>query len=81
MTDNGDDSDKQGRHSTASEVGMRNTLVNLEEFVLMMSYRSSIRALEIIEVIPPSQEKPAAPRPQSQPAAVIIHPAARKTTE
>lgn len=58
-----------------SETGMRDTLARLEEFSLMMSRRSSIRALEILEVVPPAREKP--PTPRARPATVTVHPAAR----
>jgi hypothetical protein len=61
-----------------TELEMRDTLVNLEEFALMMSHRSSIHALEIIEVAPPGRDTPPTPRPRSLPAAVIPHPAVPK---
>ncbi|MBK8163040.1 MAG: hypothetical protein IPK65_07820 [Gammaproteobacteria bacterium] len=79
-----DTSDKPGDPAQApsarcTERGMRDTLVNLEEFALMMCCRSSIRSLEILEVVPPGRETPAAPHPR--PASVAIHPAIRKKDE
>lgn len=83
MTDSNDSSDNPAgtTHSRCTELGMRDTLVNLEEFALMMSQRCSIRALEILEVVPPGREKTPVQHPQSQPAAVIVHPAAHKKSE
>jgi hypothetical protein len=80
MTDTEDKPEKTAETARAecTELEMRDTLVNLEEFALMMSRRSSIRALEIIEVVPPGRDTPPAPCPQSPPAAVIPHPAVLK---
>lgn len=83
MTDNHDKPDgTAGAAGTpCTERGMRATLVNLEEFAVMMSRRCSIRALEILDVVPPGREKPPSARPSSPPAAVIPHPATRTRGE
>ncbi len=42
----------------------------------MMRRRSSIRALEILEVAPPGRERP--PAVPARPAVIVVHPATRK---
>ncbi|MBK9130334.1 MAG: hypothetical protein IPM20_01645 [Gammaproteobacteria bacterium] len=78
MTDTMDNADDPAQTSPASctEGGMRDTLNNLEVFSLMMSRRSSIRALEILEVAPPGRERP--PAEPARPAVIVVHPATRK---
>jgi hypothetical protein len=80
MTDTDDKPDKpaEATRAACTELEMRDTLVNLEEFALMMSQRSSIRALEILEIVPPGRDRPPSPPPQSPPAAVVPHPAVPK---
>lgn len=76
MTDSTDKPEQASAASAAcTENGMREALDNLEQFALTLSQRCSIRALEILEVVPPERDAPPAPR---GPAAVIPHPAARK---
>jgi hypothetical protein len=79
MNDSNDKPDKATATKCAActEHGMRATLVNLEEFALMMSRHSSIRALEILEVAPPDRVKPPTPHRQTRPADIVPHPAAR----
>jgi len=80
MTDTDDKPDKPAEtvRAECTELEARDMLENLEEFALMMSRRSSIRALEILEVVPPGRDRPPSSRPQSPPAAVIPHPAVPK---
>lgn len=78
-----DTNDKPGgpagpARAQCTELEMRDTLVNLERFALMMSRCSSIRALEILEVVPPGRYTPPPSRPDTPAAAVIPHPAVPK---
>lgn len=73
-----DDNDKAVAPALSAhgERTMRDIQTNLQEFSLLLSHRCSIRALEILEIIPPGREPPPATRTQS--AAIVAHPAVRK---
>jgi hypothetical protein len=82
MTDSNDKPDQAAAaRAPCTETGMREVLDNLQEFALMMCRRSSIRALEILEVVAPDRDTPPEPRAHARPADVIPHPAARKPDE
>lgn len=62
--------------SARGERTMRDIQTNLQEFSLLLSHRCSIRALEILEIVPPARERP--PVAPTQSAAIVVHPAVRK---
>lgn len=77
MTDTMDNADDPAQPpASCTEGGRSDTLNKLEEFSLMMRRRSSIRALEILEVAPPGRERP--PAEPARPAVIVVHPATRK---